>query len=112
MVLGVMCVCIIIVVSGATISHPPKNLLQKSLTNLTVSVVISHNLKPVKIPYANGRVSVRIFYKNDLIRFYLLMLLTRECICAALVRVDVKSHLSRAVRSCACAVTLTLVGVD
>ena len=72
MVLGVMCVCIIIVVSGATISHPPKNLLQKSLTNLTVSVVISRSLKPVKISYANGRVSVRIFYKNNIICFYLL----------------------------------------
>jgi len=30
-------------------------------------VVISYSLKPVKISYANGRVSVRIFYKNNLI---------------------------------------------
>ena len=29
-------------------------------------IVISYNLKPVKISYANGRVSVRIFYKNNL----------------------------------------------
>jgi hypothetical protein len=30
-------------------------------------VVIYYILKPVKISYANGRVSVRIFYKNNLI---------------------------------------------
>ena len=65
-------------VSGATASHLPKNRksqkkILKSLTNL---IVISHNLKPVKISYAKGRVSVRIFYKNNLIRFYLLTLLT------------------------------------
>jgi hypothetical protein len=64
-------------VSGATASHLPKNLKspkisKKSLTNLTVSVVISRSLKPVKISYANGRVSVRIFYKNNIICFYLL----------------------------------------
>ena len=33
----------------------------------TILIVISYNLKPVKISYANGRVSVRIFYKNNLI---------------------------------------------
>ena len=106
-----MSVCIKIVVSGANLCVYKKisNRMKKSLMSL---VVIFFNLNSLKISYANGRVSVRIFYKNDLIRFYLLMLLTRECICAALVRVDVKSHLSRAVRSCACAVTLTLVGVD
>jgi hypothetical protein len=32
-------------------------------------VVISYSLKSLKIPYANGRVSVRIFYKNNLISF-------------------------------------------
>jgi hypothetical protein len=32
-----------------------------------ILIVISYNLKPVKISYANGRVSVRIFYKNNLI---------------------------------------------
>ena len=64
-------VCIIIVVSGAIARFPSKSLKisKKSLTNLTVSVVISHSLKPVKISYANGRVSVRIFYKNNLISF-------------------------------------------
>ena len=30
-------------------------------------VIIYYSLKPVKISYANGRVSVRIFYKNNLI---------------------------------------------
>ena len=30
-------------------------------------VVISYNLKSLKISYATGRVSVRIFYKNNLI---------------------------------------------
>jgi hypothetical protein len=66
------------VVSGAIARFPSKSpkISKKSLTNLTVSVVISHSLKPVKISYANGRVSVRIFYKNNLIRFYLLTLLT------------------------------------
>jgi hypothetical protein len=33
----------------------------------TILIVISYNLKPEKISYANGRVSVRIFYKNNLI---------------------------------------------
>ena len=37
---------------------------KKSLTNL---IVISDRLKQAKISYANGRVSVRIFYKNNLI---------------------------------------------
>ena len=32
-------------------------------------IVIFYNLKPVKIPYAHGRVSVRIFCKNNLISF-------------------------------------------
>jgi|LauGreDrversion4_2_1035121.scaffolds.fasta_scaffold1112484_1 hypothetical protein len=32
-------------------------------------VIIYYSLKPVKISYANGRVSVRIFYKNNLTRF-------------------------------------------
>ena len=35
----------------------------------TILIVISYNLKPVKISCANGRVSVRIFYKNNLISF-------------------------------------------
>jgi hypothetical protein len=39
---------------------------KKSLISL---VVISYNLKQVKISYANGSVSVRIFYKNNLISF-------------------------------------------
>jgi len=38
--------------------------------NLTVAVVISYHLKSLKIPYANGRVSVRIFYKNNLIHLF------------------------------------------
>ena len=33
----------------------------------TILIVISYNPKPVKMSYANGRVSVRIFYKNNLI---------------------------------------------
>ena len=75
------CTCVVSVcfkkgVSVATASHLPKNRksqkkILKSLTNL---IVISHNLKPVKISYANGRVSVRIFYKNNLICFRLLTL--------------------------------------
>ena len=39
---------------------------KKSPTNL---IVISYSLKQAKISYANGRVSVRIFYKNNLICF-------------------------------------------
>jgi hypothetical protein len=42
------------------------NRMKKSLMSL---VVISYSLKSLKIPYANGRVSVRIFYKNNLISF-------------------------------------------
>ena len=38
---------------------------KKILKSPTILIVISHNLKPVKISYANGRVSVRIFYKNN-----------------------------------------------
>jgi hypothetical protein len=54
-------------VSGTIARFPSKSqkISKKSLTNLTVAVVISHNLKPVKISYANGRVSVRIFHKNN-----------------------------------------------
>ncbi len=37
---------------------------KKSPTNL---IVIYYSLKQAKISYANGRVSVRIFYKNNLI---------------------------------------------
>ncbi len=40
------------------------NRREKSPTNL---IVISYILKQAKISYANGRVSVRIFYKNNLI---------------------------------------------
>ena len=58
------CVCIIIGVSGAIARFPSKSqkISKKSLMSL---IVISYNLKPVKISYANGRVSVRIFYKNN-----------------------------------------------
>ena len=54
-------------VSGTTVSHLPKNLQSKKkiLKSLTILIVISRSLKPVKISYANGRVSVRIFYKNN-----------------------------------------------
>ena len=38
---------------------------KKILKSPTILIVISHSLKPVKISYANGRVSVRIFYKNN-----------------------------------------------
>ncbi len=56
-------VCIIKGVSNATASRISKSqkISKKSLTNL---IVISRSLKPVKISYANGRVSVRIFYKK------------------------------------------------
>ena len=42
-------------------------ILKISKKSPTILIVISYNLKPVKISYANGRVSVRIFYKNNLI---------------------------------------------
>jgi hypothetical protein len=46
-----------------------KYILKISTKSLMSLVVISYNLKPVKISYANVRVSVRIFYKNNLISF-------------------------------------------
>jgi hypothetical protein len=52
--------------SRRSVQPGPRKIL-KSLTSLTVSVVISYSLKSLKISYANGRVSVRIFYKNNLI---------------------------------------------
>jgi hypothetical protein len=52
-------------VSVAVARFPSKSqkISKKSFMSL---IVISYNLKPVKISYANGRVSVRIFYKNNL----------------------------------------------
>ena len=53
-------------VSVAVARFPSKSqkISKKSLMSL---IVISYNLKPVKISYANGRVSVRIFNKNNLV---------------------------------------------
>ena len=62
-------------VSGANPSSLLKisNRMKKSLMSL---VVIYYNLNLLKISYQNGRVSVRIFYKNNSISFCLLTLLT------------------------------------
>jgi len=55
-------------VSGAIARLPSKSqkISKKSPTILRL-IVISYRLKSLKTPYANGRVSVRIFYKNNLI---------------------------------------------
>ena len=59
-------VCIKIVVSGEKASPPSKSQIntKKSLMNL---IVIFYCPKSLKISYDNGLVSVRIFYKNNLI---------------------------------------------
>ncbi len=44
-----------------------KKISKKILKPPTNLVVISYRLKQAKISYANGSVSVRIFYKNNLI---------------------------------------------
>jgi len=58
------CVCMEIGVSGANPSSLLKisNRMKKSLMSL---VVIFFNLNSLKISYDYGRVSVRIFYKNN-----------------------------------------------
>ena len=59
-----------------------KYILKISKKNLMSLVIIYYSLKPVKISYANGRVSVRIFYKNNLISFLAPHLLgTKLCVC-------------------------------
>ena len=55
-------------VSSATASSASKSqkISKKSIMSL---VVIYYYLKSIKISYDNGHVSVRIFYKNDLMCF-------------------------------------------
>ena len=57
--------------SGTAASLSTKS-QKKILKSPNILIVSSYRLKQTKISYANGRVSVRIFYKNNLICFYLL----------------------------------------